>query len=164
MQTAHAFAAVAPRGRGEHARFTPQGRNVDAIGKSGLDQRALRRCSLDDIAAVGGLECGIAAKRRDFQKKSQDGLHAIRNRSSTARKQPCVQGEGRAADMDCGGGHAVLGERTSLVETENLDRAKGLDRIDLAHEDVALAHILDAERKRGGGNRRQSFRDGRHGK
>ncbi len=60
-------------------------------------------------------------------------------------------------------GHLVLGQRAGLVRADDRGAAERLDRGQLADEDVAPDHALDAQGQGDGHDRRQALGDGGHG-
>ena len=58
-------------------------------------------------------------------------------------------------------GHFVFGQRARFVGGDDVGRAEGFDRREMAHDGVALRHALHAERKHRRHHRRQPFGHGR---
>ncbi len=130
-------------------------------------ERALGRIAFDFPHPLLLAKLGVVAERGDAAQKLErralgDWRALLQHRAfvgvAVARDfQRVVRGHG--------GHHHHFHERqrAGLVRADARDRPERLDRRQAPHDGVAGRHSLDADRERDGDQRRQAFRDHRHG-
>ena len=117
-----------------------------------LDERGFRGIA-DLLAGLFGI-FRVVAGEKTFQQSGED---------FTVRRQ-FFRFQRLAGKIPLHHRHPVLGQGARLIGTDDIHRAQGFHRVDLLHDGVAFAHLLDARRQHQRYHGGQPFRDDRHGK
>ena len=117
-----------------------------------LDERGFRGIA-DFLASLFGILCVVTGEKT-FQQSGKDfavGRQLFRFQR-LARKIPLHHR------------HPILGQGARLIRTDYIHCTQGFHRVNLLHDGVTLAHLLNARCKHQRYHSGQPFRDDRHGK
>ena len=135
----------------------------------GAEDGDLRRVAEDGGLSVLDGQLGVVAEDPDDQGLDQVGVDArVDDFRSLAELAEGVVArarhlEGVARGPDGQDGHLVFGQGARLVRADDRGAAQGLDRGQLADEDMAPDHALDAQGQGDGHDGGEPFGNGRHG-